>query len=865
MPNKVKKIFGAKLTKVRLSNKVIPNRYKLRIQPDLEASTFVGEEAIEVTLLQSTKNITLHSKDLEITDGWWQVDKIRVDILKTTYDTSAETATFAFAKSLSKGKGKLHLHFRGIILEGLRGFYRSQYTYQGQTMRIATTQFEATDARRAFPCFDEPAQKAIFEVTLVIPQSLTAISNSLEVPTPMGVEHDPGLKIVKFAPTPKMSTYLLAFIVGDFEFLQTKTKSGITIRVFTTPSKKQQAKFALSIAQRSLEFLNNYFKVPYPLPTLDLIAIPDFSAAAMENWGAVTFRESALLVDEQHTAFANKQHIAEVIAHELVHQWFGNLVTMEWWTHLWLNESFASFMSYIVLDDLFPEWHIWTRFVMYDHADALHLDSLTNTHPIEVEVHHPDQISEIFDAISYDKGASVLRMLMHYIGPDHFQAGLSYYLKKHSYKNTAATHLWEAFEKVSGKPVGKFMQTWLTKPGYPLVTVGEPKIDQLSLTQSRFTLKKAKDQTQWPIPLQFELNRGAVSDLGLLDTKTKGVRISSRAKFVKANPQETGFYRTLYSPALLAKLYEPIKTKELSVIDRFGVIRDLFALAKSGHLSTALYLEFLQAYKLEDSYIIWAEILSGMSEIYDLLSGHSKLQANLAQYYRQILKPVAESVGWQPDHKESQMRGLLRSAMLAKYGYFGDGQTQKKAQQLFTNRASKPIHPDLRATVYYLAALRGDAKTFKQMQTLFKKESLNEEQRRLGRGLVSFLNPKLFLQGLEFAISKAVRGQDAPLLIIASFMNSDNQEQAWQWLKKNHATLYKRYRGDHLIVKIVNALSGFADKKKASEVKSFFKKHPLPEAKRAIQQVLEQIQIQAGWKKRDLKAISDCINTNLKL
>ncbi|HEX3099456.1 MAG TPA: M1 family metallopeptidase, partial [Patescibacteria group bacterium] len=465
--------------KVRLSKFVLPKKYVLQIQPDMEAFTFAGNEVIELALEKNAKEITLHSKELEITDAWWQSGKTRIDVLKTSYNTKAETATFKFIKTLPKGKGRLHIHFRGLIQESLRGFYRSQYEYKGKTMRIATTQFEATDARRAFPCFDEPSHKAVFEVSLVVPKHLTAISNTLEVAghsaTPVSLKHLSGYKVVKFTPTPKMSTYLLAYIIGDFEYIQTKTKAargkkGVNIRVFTTPGKKKQAKFALDVAKRTLEFLNDYFKVPYPLPGLDLIAIPDFSAAAMENWGAVTFRESALLIDEQNSSFTSKQNVAYVIAHELVHQWFGNLVTMEWWTHLWLNESFATFMGFIAIDNIFPEWHIWTKFVMSDHASALQLDSLVNTHPIEVEVHHPDQIAEIFDAISYEKGGSVLRMLLHYIGAENFRNGLSYYLKKHSYKNTESIHLWQAFEKVSGKPVSKFMAKWVGEPGYPVVT-----------------------------------------------------------------------------------------------------------------------------------------------------------------------------------------------------------------------------------------------------------------------------------------------------------------------------------------------------------------------------------------------------------
>lgn len=860
---------------VRLSKLVRPTKYKLQIQPDMEAFTFVGNEAIDITLVKSVKELTLHSKDLEITEGWWQVGKTKTEISKISYDVQTETATFVFAKSLPKGKGKLHLHFRGVIQESLSGFYRSQYEYKGKTMRIATTQFESTDARRAFPCFDEPAHKAVFEVSLVIPKHLTAISNTVEVlssATPAGVEHDPGVKVVNFAPTPKMSTYLLAYIIGEFEYIETKSKSkgkgkgknDVTIRVFTTPGKKHQAKFALDVAKRSLEFLNDYFKIPYPLTTLDLIAIPDFSSGAMENWGAITFRETALLLDEKHTAFSNRQRIAETVAHELVHQWFGNLVTMEWWTHLWLNESFAALMSYVVLDDLFPEWKIWTRFVMSDHANALQLDSLENTHPIEVEVHHPNQISEIFDAISYDKGASVLRMLMHYIGPEDFQKGLSYYLKKHSYKNTESIHLWEAFEKVSHKPVKKFMTKWVSSSGYPVIILDEPKIGKLNISQNQFSLKPLKNQPSskalWQVPLQFELIKGELSDLELLTHGKKQISVSPNAKYIKSNPQETGFFRTMYSPSLLAKLYEPVRSKELSVVDRLGIVRDLFAMSSAGLVPSSAFLEFLIAYEDEDSYVVWAEILSGMKDIYNLLDQEPQIQKKLAQYYRKILMPVVTKVGWDQDHHESQARGLLRSAVLNQYGFYGDKATIVKAQKLFATRNSKPINPDLRATVYALAAREGDITTQVTLKKMYSNEGLQEEQRRIGSALTSFSNSTLYLKGLDFALSKPVRSQDAALLIAVGLHNSKHKHIAWKWIQKNWPTIYSRYDNNHLLVFIVKSLSVLSTKEHTTDLKNFFKMNPAPSAQRAIKQVLEQIELKILWKKRDTKDIEKFLN-----
>ena len=330
-------------TSVRLPAHVKPQRYKIMLKPDLDNFTFYGEETIYLTLEKPTKEITLHAVELDVKSVEWIHKGKESWGGKVKYDKKAETTILTFSKNLEKGKGELKLNFKGVLNDKMRGFYRSRYVHEGSNKHLATTQFESTDARRAFPCFDEPSLKAIFDVTLMVPGHLSAISNTIESSVS---EHESGLKVVEFAPTPKMSTYLLAFIVGEFEYIEAPLRQGFAgqgkrlVRVFTTPGKKEQARFALDVAIKCLDFYEDYFGIKYPLPVLDMIAIPDFAAGAMENWGAVTYRESTLLIDAERSSTANKQWVAMVIAHELAHQWFGNLVTMEWWTHLWLNEGF---------------------------------------------------------------------------------------------------------------------------------------------------------------------------------------------------------------------------------------------------------------------------------------------------------------------------------------------------------------------------------------------------------------------------------------------------------------------------------------------------------------------------------------------
>lgn len=846
-----------KKTSLRLTKLISPTRYFLKIHPDFESFTFFGSEIIEIEVKKPTRVVTLHSADLEILSVFWQRGKDELDAANISYDTKSETATFTFAKPILVGKGKLHIEYRGVVSETLSGFYRSQYTHQGKQKHLLTTQFESTNARKAFPCFDEPAHKAIFELSLVVPTSLTVISNTIErtdhSPTPTGIEHDANIKVIHFEPTPKMSTYLLAFMVGEFEFIETKTKDGVLVRVFTTPGKKHQAKFALEVAKKTLEFLNSYFDISYPLPVLDMIAIPDFSAGAMENWGAITYRESSLLVDEDLTAFSSKQLVAETVAHELVHQWFGNLVTMEWWTHLWLNESFASYMSYIVLDHIYPQWKIWTRFVLHDQSQALHLDSLENTHPVEVTVNHPDEISEIFDAISYAKGASVLRMLHNYIGKDNFRDGLRYYLKKHSYKNTESIHLWEAFEKVSKKPVAKFMKNWISKPGYPLITVKEGKSGSFIFSQSRFSLANNKlakqDKTLWQIPL----------DNTLLTAKNKIISsseiIQSSTDYLKVNRNEENFHRSLYSPSLLAKLFFPIKNQELPLIDRLGVVRDLFACVKAGIVPTSAYLEFLKSYETETGYIIWAEILSGMREIHKLFNTDKALQNKLAKYYLKILEQPVKKIGWKARKNEDPSRALLRASLLSESGFYGDKNTITKAKLQFKK---KHIDPNLRSTVYNLVSINGS----KTQSTVFRKmyvaSHLQEEQRRIGKALMLTSNKSGLEDNLKFILSSAVRSQDAAIFITIALMSNPHRDFVWKWLKKNWDEIEKRYRGEHLLNYIINGLTGFSSKQDIQNIIQFFKPRKILSIARTLKQTLEMIELKIEWRERDRE---DCKKT----
>ncbi len=850
---------------IRLSPHIRPEHYLLTIKPDLDAFVFTGEEIITLTLAQPAKEITLHSKEIDIEIAEFIKDGVKTFAQKISYDTKTETATLRFPSALAKGSGQLRLVFRGILNDKMRGFYKSSYTHGGKEHHMATTQFEATDARRAFPCFDEPAHKAIFEVNLVVPENLTAISNTL--PTAID-EHEAGFKIVRFAPSPKMSTYLLAFIVGDFESVEKKTKDGILVRILATPGKKHQAEFALDCAVRCLDFYNTYFDIPYPLNTLDMIAIPDFTSAAMENWGAITYRERFILIDEKNSSTITKQFVALVIAHEIAHQWFGNLVTMEWWTHLWLNEGFASYIEYLATDHLFPEWHIWDQFVASSHpslGEALELDALGNTHPIEIEVNHPDEIGEIFDAVSYSKGAAVIRMLAAYLGEKDFRDGLRYYLKKHSYANASTIDLWKAFEQVSKKPVEKMMKVWTGKSGYPLVKVSENGAEY-SLQQSRFFIsplskKSIKDTTLWPTPLSI---KGSTDETKIVLTrKTEKIKLDKDAWY-KFNKDETTMARIAYSEEMLLRLREPITTKELSTADRLGVIRDLAALAEAGELSSTRVLRMLESYKNETEYTVWTEIIAALGGMYALLENTQdrKLFDAMAQ---KILAPIGADLGWEKNFGEEHAAALLRSLVLAALGKYGHEKTIAHAKKLFISikKNKENVSPDLRGIVYSIVARYGGIKEYTVLQKMYHKETLHEEKSRILMSLGGFRQKSLLAKTLAFSLSKSVRSQDTPAVIASVIRNREGKELAWKFIQKQWPTLLSRYgEGGHMLSRLVESTAVFNDKKYADEIKSFFKKHPAPGAERTTRQVLETILTRALWKKRDQEAISTWLKMN---
>ena len=655
-----------------LPTTVRPKKYQLRLQPDFSNFTFQGEETVDVEVVDSTAEIVLNAADLKINSAVLHRNGRSSTATNIVLDSSRQTATLTFAEPIPAGDASLEISFTGDLNDKLHGFYRSEYTDpDGETRFLATTQFEATDARRAFPCWDEPAHKASFDLTLVIPSDLVAVSNN---PVVEEVAVDGGLKSLRFGETPVMSTYLLAFIIGDLVAIHQQANERTTVGIYTTRGKEEQGRFALDTSVKLLGFFNDYFGIPYPLEKLDHIAIPDFAAGAMENWGAITYRETALLVDEENSSAGTRQRVAEVIAHEMAHMWFGDLVTMEWWDDLWLNESFASWMGNKAVDWLFPEWEMWTQFVNMDTNRALSLDGLKNSHPIEQEVKNPAEVSQLFDAISYSKGASVIRMLENYLGEETFRKGLNRYLSAHMYANARTQDLWSALETESGQPVTAIMDSWVKQMGYPVLQVESERSGgqtRLSVTQERFVYDRLLGDSEpdidtevWRVPISASQG-GQESGVIVMDGRQAQLDVpGDGAGWVKLNPLQTGFYRVNYSNEDWQRLVPAIESLELHATDRLGIQNDAYALSRAGLLPVTQFLSLAKAYRNEDDASVWSDLASNLRDIEQLISEepvHSAYQG----FARDIFGPAARKIGWEPKSGEGHLDALLRSPVLS--------------------------------------------------------------------------------------------------------------------------------------------------------------------------------------------------------
>ncbi len=837
-----------------MNKKIKPIHYDIYLKPDLIKSTFSGQVKIHLNVLQNTKSIVIDTVELDILNASIEQENIVLP-LSANYNQENETATLFCTQEIKKGHGMLSIDFTGVLNDRLRGFYISNYKdLNGKENKLASTQFEPTDARRAFPCFDEPSQKATFALSTTIDEDLRVISN---MPEKKELKHNNGTKTVWFEKTPIMSTYILALIVGKINCIEKIAKSGTLIRIWSTEGLEDKGEYALDVAIEILEYLEDYFGIKYPLPKLDHVAIPDFAAGAMENWGCITYREPALLFDSSNSSSATKQLVAEIIAHEMAHMWFGDLVTMRWWNDLWLNESFASWMGDKTINAIYPEWQKWTQFLVADTGHALRLDGLLNSHPIEQEVRNPNEIGQLFDAISYSKGASVIRMLENFLGEDIFRKGINKYLNRFQHGNASTNDLWECLQTESGKPVKEIMQAWVKTTGYPYIELEIDRtkdIHQVSIVQKRFTYdQRAWSENQnktWPIPINT-VDSNCKTSVHLINKESQTITVPkiTQTSWLKLNVDQTGFYRVLYPQEDLDLLNVAVKQKLIGAADRLGLISDSFAMVQAMLAPASKFLKHCDSYKDEPSQPVWSELIYGLRYMQNL-SYKQSYYDNFTKYCRLLLKRIQCDIGWEVNENDDHLTSLLRSQIILSAGQFDDTEVLDRAIHELHNSLStgNQIPADLRRVMYVLAAKRGDQKLYDTFWDLHAESNMQEEKVRLLSALTQFRDSGLIQKTLEMALSNKVRTHETISVIVQSCGSHNGRELTWQFIKENWEELDRRYgEGGFGLMYMIQALSGFTNNSALKDIDQFFKLNPVPAAKLALLQTKETIKNNIKW------------------
>ncbi|HWC17098.1 MAG TPA: M1 family metallopeptidase [Terriglobales bacterium] len=832
-------LFSFGMLAQRLPAGVVPEHYQLSFTPNLQDGTFSGEEMVDVRVAKPTTMITLNAAEIKFVSA--SVDSQgTTEKAKVTVDEDREQATIIAPRMLAPGAVRLHIVFTGILNDKLRGFYLSETPKR----RYAVTQFEPTDARRAFPCFDEPDKKATFDITLIVDRSDTAISNERlisDTPGPGESKHT-----LKFATTKKLSTYLLALLVGDFECVE-GSSDGTPIRACSTPDKKDQAKFALEAAEYNLHYYDDYFGIKYPFGKLDLIAIPDFEAGAMENAGAITYRESEMLIDPKIASIDNYRLVAAVVAHEMAHQWFGDLVTMKWWDNLWLNEGFATWMESKPVSKWKPEWHTELEDVK-DTNRTLDLDALRNTRPIRQKAETPDEINELFDGIAYGKAAAVLRMVEHYVDPQLFRTGVQNYLRAHSYGNATAEDFWNAIAQASRKPADKIMSSFVAQPGEPLLHVAQETDGQLSVSQERFfsdrQLLGTTDQT-WTVPVCW---RGASPDAAgsclLLQSRGEMTKVSTNVP-VFGNGDGRGYYHTEYEQSLRERLSKVVESG-LNPAERISMLGDEWALVRVGRLSISNYLDLASQLKGERQREVWTQVLTTLEYINDKLVGDQDRE-QFRQFVRNLLKPQYLHLASTTDPQEKALRADLFEIL----GILGrDPDVIAGARELAQKTLQEPgsADPLMASRALRVAAVEGDANLFNQLQDKLKGTSDQILRHRYMDALTHFEKPDLLQKALELGTSNTIRNQDSGRYISQFLGHPWTRQQAWKFIQTHWSDVEKTFTtasGSE----IVSAAGQFCSSESASNVSAFFRVHPVRASERTLRQAVERINACAEVKK----------------
>ncbi|XP_038707598.1 aminopeptidase M1-like isoform X2 [Tripterygium wilfordii] len=849
----------------RLPKFAIPKFYDIYLKPDLSLCNFSGTVCINLSITEPTNVILLNAVELTVSEVWFKNAESKYHPCDVSLDDDSEILFLVFHEKLGVGDGLLGIEFSGALNDHLRGFYRCTYVDMGEKKNMAVTQFEAVDARRCFPCWDEPALKATFKITVDVPLELKVLSNMPVIDE----KFDGNIKTVHFEESPVMSTYLVALVIGVFDHIEATTADGVKVRVYCPVGTSDKGKFSLDVAVKMLELFTEYFSMPYPLAKLDMVAVPEFSGGAMENYGLITYRENELLHDAKLSTTAKKQHLTIVVAHEVAHQWFGNLVTMEWWTHLWLNEGFATWVSYMAADRIFPEWKLWTQFLQLS-TSGLEMDALEQSHPIEVDIHHARSVLEVFDAIGYYKGSAIIRMLQGYLGDDMIQNSLRAYMKRYAWSNVKTEDFWSALSKESGAQVNSLMDSWTKQKGYPVIFVKSQDLI-LEFEQSQFLLSGSRGDGQWIVPITLCLGSYDRRKNFLMDSTVERVDISELLPspddnsesfkgtndehfWIKVNVEQSGFYRVKYEDKLAAQLRKAVENNCLSATDKFGILDDTYALCVACELPFSSLLSLMDVYRKELDYIVLSKLIDACYNVVkiarDAIPGSVK---EMKEFVIGILLYAAEELGWEPVSGESHLSALSRGEVFMALADLDHKKTHEEAMQRFqmliNDGNTECLSADMRRAAY-IAIMRNCSTSNRSgldsLLKIYREVDTVQEKERVLRYLASCPDPNIGVEVLNFLVSDEVRDQD--IIYGLAGISTECCEIAWEWLKENWDLILKRHGDGMLLTHFVrDIVTPFASNEKADEVEAFFMDRVHPSIAMTLKQSIEQVRIKVRW------------------
>ena len=836
--------FAFAKTPGKLPKQVIPQEYSLLLQPDLAQHTFGAELDVKLQVVQAVKQIVMNANELTIKSATLFDAQGAAQALSAKINSEQETVTFALPKAIAAGNYRLFIAYRGKINRQPYGLYYDSYPTASGEKQMLATEMEPTEARRLLPCWDEPAFRARFQLSIDLPPNLKVFSNTPQAEAPTVAAN--GLQRTRFQMTPKMPSYLLVLAAGELE-RSSATQDGVELGLITTEGKQGGAAYPLQASGQLLGYYNQYFGLPYSLPKLDHIAVPNGFGGAMENWGGIVYTESALLFDPKKDAASARRGVFGIVAHEMAHQWFGNLVTMAWWDNLWLNEGFASWMATKASDHFNPDWHVW----LDEHAGkdvALELDALQNTHPIQQPVANESEANDAFDGITYAKGQAFLRMLEQYLGEDVFQSGIRSYLSKHQYSNTTSADLWAALQTASGKPVAQLAQSWTTQSGFPLVSVNQRCVDgqrQIELSQQQFREQGAATKRLWSIPLQFQLGNAAPETVLMNAASLKLTRPGCDG-FLLLDPQDIGFYRVQYAPALFDQLQA--QWSKLPDSARLKLMSDTWTQVRMGQVPLARYMGLIGQLGSEPRLAIWEQAFDTLSSVNQFARAESWYPA-WQKHWHELLAPRFAQLSWAEKAGESGEQQQLRARFISIMAELDQPGFVAEGQALYQRWRKDPsvLAVSVQEPVLNLAARHANQATWEQIKKQAQDALGSAEKARYYTALSLAKDPQLARQTLSLLLDPKL-----PTLTFSNLLYSvagnEHLDLAWQFVQKNHVMLLASQTVRDRNKLVPNVLANACDARYANEMLAFVKAKLPPEALQETERTLESIRIRAKRK-----------------